>query len=51
MGAEAERPEGIIVQFGGQTPLSLASRLEKALKDDPIPPLLATETARSSAPP
>ena len=34
---EAERPEGIIVQFGGQTPLSLASRLEKALKDDPIP--------------
>ena len=34
---EAERPEGIIVQFGGQTPLSLATRLEKALKDDPIP--------------
>ena len=24
---EAERPEGIIVQFGGQTPLSLATRL------------------------
>ena len=34
---EAERPEGIIVQFGGQTPLSLATRLEKALMDDPIP--------------
>ena len=34
---ESERPEGIIVQFGGQTPLSLATRLEKALKDDPIP--------------
>jgi carbamoyl-phosphate synthase large subunit len=34
---EAERPEGIIVQFGGQTPLSLASRLEKALSDNPIP--------------
>jgi carbamoyl-phosphate synthase large subunit len=34
---EAERPEGIIVQFGGQTPLSLATRLEKALKDSPIP--------------
>jgi carbamoyl-phosphate synthase large subunit len=34
---EAERPEGIIVQFGGQTPLSLATRLEKALKDNPIP--------------
>ena len=25
---EIERPEGIIVQFGGQTPLSLATRLE-----------------------
>ena len=34
---EAERPEGIIVQFGGQTPLSLATRLEKALSDNPIP--------------
>jgi carbamoyl-phosphate synthase large subunit len=34
---ESERPEGIIVQFGGQTPLSLATRLEKALKDDPVP--------------
>eukprot|EP00740_Mantoniella_antarctica_P007677 CAMPEP_0181365288 /NCGR_PEP_ID=MMETSP1106-20121128/9970_1 /TAXON_ID=81844 /ORGANISM="Mantoniella antarctica, Strain SL-175" /LENGTH=1142 /DNA_ID=CAMNT_0023480319 /DNA_START=206 /DNA_END=3634 /DNA_ORIENTATION=- len=34
---EAERPEGIIVQFGGQTPLSLASRLEKALSDNPVP--------------
>ena len=34
---EAERPEGIIVQFGGQTPLSLATRLEKALTDNPIP--------------
>ena len=39
---ESERPEGIIVQFGGQTPLSLASRLEKALKDDPIPAAPAT---------
>ena len=29
---EVERPEGIIVQFGGQTPLSLATKLEAALK-------------------
>jgi carbamoyl-phosphate synthase large subunit len=28
---EAEQPEGIIVQFGGQTPLKLAVPLEKAL--------------------
>lgn len=34
---EKERPEGIIVQFGGQTPLKLATALEKALKDNPIP--------------
>jgi len=27
---EAERPEGIIVQFGGQTPLNLATRLHEA---------------------
>ena len=26
---EAEKPEGIIVQFGGQTPLKLAVPLEK----------------------
>jgi carbamoyl-phosphate synthase large subunit len=34
---EKERPEGIIVQFGGQTPLSLAGALQKALTDNPIP--------------
>jgi len=33
---EAERPEGIIVQFGGQTPLKLAMDLEKALKERPV---------------
>ena len=33
---EVERPEGIIVQFGGQTPLSLATKLEAALKANPI---------------
>ncbi|MGI5940016.1 MAG: carbamoyl-phosphate synthase large subunit [Thermoleophilia bacterium] len=27
---EKERPEGVIVQFGGQTPLNLARRLEEA---------------------
>ncbi|KAK9816811.1 hypothetical protein WJX72_005323 [[Myrmecia] bisecta] len=34
---DKERPEGIIVQFGGQTPLSLAKGIEKALLDNPIP--------------
>ena len=34
---ERERPEGIIVQFGGQTPLSLAAALQKALTESPIP--------------
>ena len=55
---ESERPEGIIVQFGGQTPLSLATRLEKALKDDPIPTasgngnckILSTPTKPASTP-
>src|SRR5439155_4470568 len=27
---EKERPEGVIVQFGGQTPLNLANRLDQA---------------------
>ena len=34
---EAERPEGIIVQFGGQTPLKLAKPLQQYLRDNPIP--------------
>jgi carbamoyl-phosphate synthase large subunit len=34
---EKERPEGIIVQFGGQTPLKLATALHKALEENPIP--------------
>ena len=34
---EAERPEGIIVQFGGQTPLKLAKPLQKYLEENPIP--------------
>jgi len=32
-----ERPNGIIVQFGGQTPLKLAEPLEAELKRNPIP--------------
>lgn len=34
---EKERPDGIIVQFGGQTPLKLATPLAKWLNDNPIP--------------
>ena len=34
---EKERPNGIIVQFGGQTPLKLATKLQAALDADPIP--------------
>lgn len=33
---ERERPEGIIVQFGGQTPLKIAMELEAELKRNPI---------------
>jgi carbamoyl-phosphate synthase large subunit len=33
---ETERPDGIIVQFGGQTPLKLASPIEAYLKANPI---------------
>ncbi|MCZ0901615.1 carbamoyl phosphate synthase large subunit, partial [Microcoleus sp. HI-ES] len=32
---EAENPEGIIIQFGGQTPLKLALPLQKALENHP----------------
>ena len=34
---EAERPNGIIVQFGGQTPLKIAQPLQRALEANPIP--------------
>jgi len=34
---DKERPEGIIVQFGGQTPLKISTALQKALDDNPIP--------------
>ena len=34
---DKERPNGIIVQFGGQTPLSLAGKLQAALQANPIP--------------
>ena len=32
---EVERPEGVIVQFGGQTPLKLATRLGAGGREDP----------------
>jgi carbamoyl-phosphate synthase large subunit len=34
---ESERPDGIVVQFGGQTPLKLATALDKALKEMQLP--------------
>ena len=34
---EEERPDGIIVQFGGQTPLKLAGDLQAALTNFQIP--------------
>lgn len=34
---DVERPDGIIVQFGGQTPLKLARPLQEALSLNPIP--------------
>jgi len=34
---EVERPEGIIVQFGGQTPLKISTALQAALDAAPIP--------------
>ena len=33
---EKERPEGIIIQFGGQTPLKLANGIQKYLEDKPL---------------
>ena len=45
---DKERPDGIIVQFGGQTPLKLATALHAALEKNPVkaasgalPPLCA----------
>lgn len=32
-----ERPEGIVVQFGGQTPLKIATTLENYLNEFKIP--------------
>lgn len=39
---EAENPEGIIIQFGGQTPLKLAVPLQKALENPDL--LLGVQT-------
>ena len=43
---DAERPEGIIVQFGGQTPLKIAGALHKYLTDNPIPAASGEATER-----
>ena len=34
---EKERPEGIIIQFGGQTPLKLANAIQSFLEQTPLP--------------
>lgn len=34
---DVERPDGIIVQFGGQTPLKLATALQRYLDENPVP--------------
>ena len=34
---DKERPDGVIVQFGGQTPLKLASKLAASFKENPVP--------------
>src|SRR5690606_8299950 len=40
---EQERPEGVIVQFGGQTPLKLARTLEEAAGPPPRTPAHAID--------
>ncbi len=39
---EAEQPEGIIIQFGGQTPLKLAVPLQNYLQDHPVTKIWGT---------
>lgn len=34
---DKERPDGVIVQFGGQTPLKICTDLQRALDEAPIP--------------
>ncbi len=43
---EKERPNGIIVQFGGQTPLKLATALQQALTENPIPTADGTDVVQ-----
>ena len=45
---EDERPDGIIVQFGGQTPLKLAGALQEALTAAPIPAASGTPCIATS---
>ncbi len=42
---EKERPEGIIIQFGGQTPLKLANAIQKSLEDNPLPAASGASTS------
>ena len=42
---DVEKPEGVIVQFGGQTPLNLAMRLHEAGV-----PIIGTSPTRSTSP-
>ena len=41
---DKERPEGIIVSFGGQTPLKISTALDQALRENPIPAASGEET-------
>ncbi len=43
---ETEKPAGIIVQFGGQTPLKLALPLQKYLENLPSPPVPQSPSPR-----
>ena len=46
---EEERPDGIIVQFGGQTPLKLAGDLQAALTKFQIPAASGTPCKATSS--
>ena len=46
---EKERPEGIIIQFGGQTPLKLANAIQKFLMDNPLPASSGMSTLLAAA--
>ena len=47
---EKERPEGIIIQFGGQTPLKLANAIQKFLEDNPLKASSGEQTTHYRSP-